>query len=51
MTCPLGPTAVSPKSPRPLAVGTLSGALNDPNLPRPLTRAPKACTTVDGKLV
>jgi hypothetical protein len=34
-----------------LAVGTLCGALNDPNLPRPVTLAPKACTTVDGTLV
>src|SRR5216117_1505055 len=51
MTWPSGPTTVSPKSPFPLAVGTASGAEKLPCRPRPLTAAPEASTTVEGKLV
>src|SRR5437762_12043834 len=51
MTWPSGPTAVSPKSPFPLPVGTGSGAEKRPCWPRPLTPAPEASTAVEGKLV
>src|SRR6266542_3814411 len=50
MTCPLGPTAVSPWSPFPLNGGTGSGAEKSPCWPRPLTLAPEASTLVEGKL-
>src|SRR3954466_85780 len=33
----------------PSGPGTLSGSLKSPNRPRPVTRAPAACTTFDGK--